>query len=139
MKTLLLSFATLGLAVASAATSYKVTLFQPSIVAGKELQPGSYKVEVKDSTAIISKGKQSVEAPVNPKPAKPGLPARPCATRMETASIALRRFVSAAPIRRLCLLTNFSQRPDRRDTIWAYEVSAGRGTRVPVLCSVVRR
>ena len=64
MKTLLLSFATLGLTVASAATSYKVTLFQPSIVAGKELQPGSYKVEVKDSTAIISKGKQSVEAPV---------------------------------------------------------------------------
>jgi hypothetical protein len=64
MKTILLSFATLGLAVAGAANSYKVTLFQPSIVVGTELQPGIYKVEVKDSTVVISKGKQSVEAPI---------------------------------------------------------------------------
>jgi len=64
MKAFLLSFATLGLAIASAAGSYKITLFQPSIVAGIELQPGVYKVEVKDNTAVISKGKQSVEAPV---------------------------------------------------------------------------
>lgn len=64
MKNLLLTFATLGLAAASAASSYKVTLFQPSIVAGKELQPGVYKVELKDSTAVLSKGKESVEAPV---------------------------------------------------------------------------
>jgi hypothetical protein len=64
MKKFLLSFATKGLAVASAAGTYKVTLFQPSIVAGKELQPGVYKVEVKDSTAVISKGKQSIEAPI---------------------------------------------------------------------------
>jgi len=64
MKTILLSFATLGLAIASGANSYKETLFQPSIVAGQELQPGTYKVEVKDTTAVISKGKQSVEAPI---------------------------------------------------------------------------
>ena len=64
MKAFLLSFATLALAVASAATTYKVTLYQPSIVAGTELQPGEYKIEVKDTTAVISKGKQSVEAPI---------------------------------------------------------------------------
>jgi hypothetical protein len=64
MKNILLSFATLGLAVASAASTHKLTLFQPSIVAGTELQPGVYKVEVKDNTAVISKGKQSVEAPI---------------------------------------------------------------------------
>ena len=64
MKTLLLTFATFGLALASAATSYKVTLFQPTLVAGKELKPGVYKVEVKDSTAVLSQGKESVEAPV---------------------------------------------------------------------------
>jgi hypothetical protein len=64
MKTLLLSVLTLGLAAASAASTYKVTFFQPTIVGEKELQPGVYKVEVKDSTAVISKGKQSVEAPV---------------------------------------------------------------------------
>lgn len=64
MKAFLLSFATLALTVASAATTYKVTLYQPSIVAGTELQPGVYKIEVKDTTAVISKGKQSVEAPI---------------------------------------------------------------------------
>lgn len=64
MKNLLLSFATIGLAVASAASNYKITLFQPSIVAGKELRPGEYKVELKDNTAVLSKGKETVEAPV---------------------------------------------------------------------------
>lgn len=64
MRNILLSFATLGLAVASAASSYKVTLFQPSIVAGKELRPGVYKIELKEGSAVISKGKESVEAPV---------------------------------------------------------------------------
>jgi hypothetical protein len=68
MKTILLSFATLGLAVASAASTYKVTLFQPSLIGGQELQPGTYKVEVKDNTAVISKGKQSVEAPIRSEP-----------------------------------------------------------------------
>ena len=64
MKNILLTFATLGLAVASAASNYKITLFQPSIVAGKELQPGVYKLELKDSTAVFSKGKESVEAAI---------------------------------------------------------------------------
>lgn len=64
MKNVLLTFATFALAVASAASSYKVTLFQPSIIAGKELSPGVYKVELKDTTAVISKGKDSVEAQV---------------------------------------------------------------------------
>lgn len=64
IKKLTLSLATFALAVASAASTYKVTLFQPSLVNGTELQPGEYKVEVKDNKAIISKGKQSVEAPV---------------------------------------------------------------------------
>jgi hypothetical protein len=64
MKKVLFTFATFGIAIASAASSYKVTLFQPSIIGGKELQPGVYKVEVKDATAVISKGKDSVEAAV---------------------------------------------------------------------------
>jgi hypothetical protein len=64
MKNLLLAFATLAMATASAASSYKVTFFQPTLVAGKELKPGTYKVEVKDTTAVISQGKESVETPV---------------------------------------------------------------------------
>jgi hypothetical protein len=64
MKKILLTFATLAVASASAASSYKVTLFQPSIIAGKELKPGVYKVELKETTAVLSKGKESVEAPM---------------------------------------------------------------------------
>ena len=63
-KKILLSMATLALATASAASSYRITLFQPSIVAGQELQPGEYKVTLKDNKAVIAKGKQSVEADV---------------------------------------------------------------------------
>jgi hypothetical protein len=64
MKTLLLTFATFGLAIASAASSYKITLHQPTLVAGKELKPGVYKLEVNESTAKLSQGKQTVETPV---------------------------------------------------------------------------
>ena len=64
MKKFMLMLATMAVASASAATSYKVTLFQPSVLAGKELQPGVYKVEVKEGSAVLSKGKESVEAPM---------------------------------------------------------------------------
>lgn len=64
MKKLLLSFATVALAVASAASTYRITLFQPSIVAGTELKPGDYKVTLKDDKAVITSGKTSVEAAV---------------------------------------------------------------------------
>lgn len=63
-KKILLSFATLALAVASAASSYKVTLFQPSLVAGTELKPGDYKITLTDNKAVITSGKTSVEAAV---------------------------------------------------------------------------
>lgn len=63
IKKVLLSFATLALAAATAA-SYRLTLFQATIVNGKELKPGDYKVEVQGDKAILRKGKDSVEAPV---------------------------------------------------------------------------
>lgn len=56
-------FLTIGLVCASAAT-YQVTLFQPSLVAGKQLKPGDYKLVLEDSKAIIQKGKDKVEASV---------------------------------------------------------------------------
>jgi len=48
----------------AASSSYRVTLFQSSVVSGTELQPGDYKLELKDNTAVITKGKQTVEAAV---------------------------------------------------------------------------
>ena len=63
MKKLLLGLTTLALVTASAA-SYRITLFQPSLVSGTELQPGEYKLEHVDSKVVIKKGKQTVEAQV---------------------------------------------------------------------------
>jgi hypothetical protein len=64
LSKLLLSFGTLALAIASAASSYHFSLFQPSMVAGKELKPGDYKVQLNGDKAIIKVGKETVEAAV---------------------------------------------------------------------------
>ncbi len=62
-KKVLLGFAVFALAVASA-KSYSVTLFQASVLAGQELKPGTYSVEVDGTKAVIRAGKRAVEAPV---------------------------------------------------------------------------
>ena len=64
LSKLMLSFGTLALAIASAASSYHFAVFQPSFVAGKELKPGEYKIELNGEKAMIKTGKQVVEAPV---------------------------------------------------------------------------
>jgi hypothetical protein len=46
------------------AATYHVTLLKPTVVAGQELQPGDYKVEVNNNTAVISHGKQSAEVKI---------------------------------------------------------------------------
>jgi hypothetical protein len=63
VKKIAVSFATLALAVASAAT-HRINLYEPATVAGQELKPGAYKIEVVDNKAIIKGGKQTVEAAV---------------------------------------------------------------------------
>jgi hypothetical protein len=64
MSKLMLSFGTLALAIASAASSYHFSIFEPSFVAGQELKPGDYKIEVNGDKAMIKAGKQTVEAAV---------------------------------------------------------------------------
>jgi hypothetical protein len=51
-KNLILSFTTVALVVASAAT-YNVTLYQDSKLNGKTLKPGEYRLEVKDNAVIL--------------------------------------------------------------------------------------
>lgn len=63
IKKLALGFCTFALAVASAAT-YHVTLYQPSMINGSELQPGDYKLEVDGDKATFKQGKKTAEAPV---------------------------------------------------------------------------
>ncbi len=61
---LMLSFGTLALAIASAASSYHFSLFQTSIVGGKELKPGDYKLQLNGDKATIKVGKDTLEAAV---------------------------------------------------------------------------
>lgn len=64
MKKILFGFSTLALAIASAAGTYKVTLFQPSMINGTEVKPGDYKIELKENKAVLKGGKNTVEADV---------------------------------------------------------------------------
>ncbi len=63
MKKFVFGFAVMALTIAGAAESYRVTLLEPSVIAGKTLKPGDYKVTVENNKATI-KGKETVEADV---------------------------------------------------------------------------
>jgi hypothetical protein len=64
VKNILLGFAFVGLAIASAASSYNITFYQSVMVNGSELKAGQYKLELKDKTAVLKQGKTAAEAPV---------------------------------------------------------------------------
>jgi hypothetical protein len=63
-KTFLLSFAMFAISAVASAKTYNVTLFQPSIIGGAELQPGEYKLDLTESKVTIRSGKKSAEATV---------------------------------------------------------------------------
>lgn len=62
MRTLLLLLAAGLLAVASAKESFRLTLFQPSIVAGSELEAGDYQLSVDSERVVFKKGRKTIEA-----------------------------------------------------------------------------
>ena len=63
-KKILLTLATLGMAVIGSAKTYSITLFEPSLIGGAELKPGNYSLEVKDQKVVIRQGKHTGEAQV---------------------------------------------------------------------------
>ena len=63
-KKLVVSFVLAGLAVASAA-QHRITLFEESVVNGTTLKPGEYKLDINGDKAMLSRGKQKVEAIVS--------------------------------------------------------------------------
>lgn len=64
VKKSILAFATLALAIASAASSYSVTFFQPVVVNGQTLKAGDYKVQYSADKATIKQGKSVTEVPI---------------------------------------------------------------------------
>jgi hypothetical protein len=62
-KTLLLSFIALGSMAFAASNTAKVNLLRDSIIEGKTLKAGEYKVSVENGTAVLKRGKESIEVP----------------------------------------------------------------------------
>jgi hypothetical protein len=59
-----LGFLTVGVMAASAAAgTYKVQIFQDSVIDGKQVKAGNYKIEMENNTAVLKQGKQAVELP----------------------------------------------------------------------------
>ena len=58
-----MGFATVALAIASAATT--VNLYQDATVNGVRLPAGEYRMEVKDNTVVLQHGKHKAEAPIS--------------------------------------------------------------------------
>lgn len=61
MKKLTLIFATLGLAAASAAESYRVTLYQNTQINGKTFKAGDIKLDVDNGNVSVKQGKTATE------------------------------------------------------------------------------
>jgi len=59
-----LALATFGLAVATAASSYNVTLNSPTWVGETQLKAGEYKVQIVGDKAVFTSGKTTAQAPV---------------------------------------------------------------------------
>jgi hypothetical protein len=62
-KTLLLSFVVLGATAFASSNSFKMNLAQDSVVEGKTLKAGDYKVSVENGNAVIKHGKDTIEVP----------------------------------------------------------------------------
>jgi hypothetical protein len=62
-RTLLLSFALVGLAIANG-KSYTVKLYQPAMAGNTQLKPGEYRLEVVDQRAVLRNGKIDSQTPV---------------------------------------------------------------------------
>ena len=62
-KKLMFALVVLALTVACAKTYY-VTLYQPSVVAGVELKPGEYRLDLNGDKVILKNGKHVAESTV---------------------------------------------------------------------------
>lgn len=65
LKKIAITLVAAGAIVASAASgTFKISIFQDSVVDGKQVKAGDYKVEMKDNnTAVLKHGKEVVELP----------------------------------------------------------------------------
>jgi hypothetical protein len=64
IKRFLLLFAVLSVATAVAADSFRVNLYQTTVVSGTTFKAGDAKLELRDNKAVLKQGKTTAEATV---------------------------------------------------------------------------
>jgi hypothetical protein len=64
MRTILVLLAAAGLSIASGTDRYSITLLQPAVVAGVELEPGRYALALTDQQMELRRGDVRVSARV---------------------------------------------------------------------------
>lgn len=62
-KLLLCGFLGLGATAFAASNTFKVDLLQKSVIDGKTLNTGTYKISVKDGNAVLKRGKEEIQVP----------------------------------------------------------------------------
>jgi hypothetical protein len=62
-KTLLASFVLAAGTAFAASNTFKVDIFQDSMVDGKTIKAGNYKITVENGNAVIKQGSQTIEVP----------------------------------------------------------------------------
>jgi len=62
-KTLLLSFVVLGSMAFAAGNTVRVNLDRDSVIEGKTVRAGNYKISVENGNAVLSHGKESIQVP----------------------------------------------------------------------------
>jgi hypothetical protein len=59
------TFAVAGAITAFAASSYKVNILEDTVVEGKQVKAGDYKISVENNMAVFKHGKDSIEVPAH--------------------------------------------------------------------------
>ncbi|HEX4231680.1 MAG TPA: hypothetical protein VHZ07_23625 [Bryobacteraceae bacterium] len=62
-KTLLLGFVALGATAFASTKTFTLHIYQDSVVEGKALKAGEYKLSMENGNAVISQGKKTIEVP----------------------------------------------------------------------------
>jgi hypothetical protein len=62
-KTIILGFVALGATAFASSNTFRVHIFQNSVVEGKTLKAGDYKLSMNNGTAVIRQGKTSIQVP----------------------------------------------------------------------------
>lgn len=64
-KTLLSSFLLIAATGFAASNSYKVNIYQNSVIEGKTVKAGEYKVTLENGNAVLKQGKDMIEVPAH--------------------------------------------------------------------------